>query len=36
VLWQLVGRGRRTFNENVYTWFEVGGYRAHVGFLVDR
>jgi NADH-quinone oxidoreductase subunit L len=28
--------GHPVFNENVYTWFEVGGISAHVGFLVDN
>jgi NADH-quinone oxidoreductase subunit L len=36
VLYQLVWGGAPTFNANVYTWFEVGGYSAHVGFLVDK
>jgi NADH-quinone oxidoreductase subunit L len=36
VLWQLVGQGAAPFNENVYTWFQVGGIEAHVGFMVDR
>jgi NADH-quinone oxidoreductase subunit L len=27
--------GMPTWNQNVYTWFEIGGYSAHVGFLVD-
>ena len=36
VLWQLVGQGAAPFNENLYTWFRVGGYEAHVGFMVDR
>ena len=36
VLWQLVGQGASPFNENVYTWFQVGGYDAHVGFMVDK
>ncbi|RNF85483.1 NADH-quinone oxidoreductase subunit L [Montanilutibacter psychrotolerans] len=36
VLWQLVGQGAPPFNENVYTWFQVGGYEAHVGFMVDK
>ena len=36
VLYQLAWGGAETFNQNVYTWFEVGGYSAHVGFLVDR
>ena len=36
VLWQLVGQGAPAFNENVYTWFQVGAYQAHVGFMVDK
>ncbi|MGH8085912.1 MAG: NADH-quinone oxidoreductase subunit L [Lysobacter sp.] len=36
VLWQLVGQGAPAFNENVYTWFQVGGIEAHVGFMVDN
>ncbi len=36
VLWQLVGQGAPPFNENVYTWFDVGSYQAHVGFMVDK
>jgi NADH-quinone oxidoreductase subunit L len=36
VLYQLVWGGAETFNANVYTWFEIGGYSAHVGFLVDK
>ncbi len=24
------------FNQNLYTWFEIGGYSAHIGFLIDR
>ncbi len=36
VLWQLVGQGAAPFNENVYTFFEVGNYSAHVGFMIDR
>ncbi|MFD0737989.1 NADH-quinone oxidoreductase subunit L [Lysobacter koreensis] len=36
VLWQLVGQGAAPFNENVYTWFQVAGYDAHVGFMVDK
>jgi NADH-quinone oxidoreductase subunit L len=36
VLWQLVGQGAPPFNENIYTWFSVGGYEAHVGFMVDK
>jgi len=36
VLYQLVGQGAPPFNANVYTWFDVGGYQAHVGFMVDK
>ncbi len=36
VLYQLVWGGAETYNENLYTWFQVGGIDAHVGFLVDR
>ena len=36
VLWQLAGQGAAPFNENVYTWFQVGGFEAHVGFMVDN
>ncbi|MDO5506649.1 MAG: NADH-quinone oxidoreductase subunit L, partial [Pseudoxanthomonas suwonensis] len=36
VLWQLVGQGASPFNQNIYTWFEVGGFSAHVGFMVDK
>ncbi|GAA5075692.1 NADH-quinone oxidoreductase subunit L [Lysobacter panacisoli] len=35
VLWQLL-QGAAPFNENVYTWFQVGGYEAHIGFMVDK
>jgi NADH-quinone oxidoreductase subunit L len=36
VLWQLVGQGASPFNENLYTWFQVGQFDAHVGFMVDK
>src|SRR5687768_12919521 len=36
VLWQLVGHGAAPFNENVYTWFQVGSVEAHVGFMIDK
>ena len=35
VLWQLV-QGAPAFNQNIYTFFEVAGYDAHVGFMVDK
>jgi NADH-quinone oxidoreductase subunit L len=36
VLYQLVWGGAETFNQDIYTWFQVGDLGAHVGFLVDR
>ncbi len=36
VLHQLLWGGASVFNENVYTWFEIGDYSAHIGFLVDN
>src|SRR5207342_643096 len=36
VLWQLVSQGAAPFNQNLYTWFEIGGYHAHIGFMVDK
>ncbi len=36
VLYQLAWGGAPVFNENLYTWFQVGPFGAHVGFLVDR
>ena len=35
VMWQLM-QGAAPFNENVYTWFQVGGIQANVGFMVDK
>jgi len=35
VLWQLM-QGASPFNENLYTWFQVGDVSAHVGFMVDK
>lgn len=35
VLWQL-WNGADPYNQNVYTFFEIGGYSAHVGFMVDK
>lgn len=35
VLWQLV-QGADPFNQNAYTFFEIGRYSAHVGFMVDK
>src|SRR5574337_2072466 len=36
VFYQLVWGGASTYNENVYTWFQVGDFSTHVGFLIDR
>jgi len=36
VLYQLVWGGAETFNQDVYTWLQVGGYDMYVGFLIDR
>ena len=36
VLYQLVWGGAGTFNHDIYTWFEVGRFGAHIGFMVDR
>jgi NADH-quinone oxidoreductase subunit L len=36
VLYQLVVGAADPFNQNVYTFFEVGQYSAHVGFMIDN
>ncbi|MBS0557407.1 MAG: NADH-quinone oxidoreductase subunit L [Proteobacteria bacterium] len=36
VLYQLVWGGAPTYNENVYTWFQVGDFSTHIGFMIDR
>jgi NADH-quinone oxidoreductase subunit L len=35
VLWQLL-QGAAPFNQNLYTWFEVGGYSRACRLLVDK
>ncbi len=35
-LYQLLWGGAQPFNQNLYTFFEVGQYSAHVGFMVDK
>ena len=35
VMWQLL-QGAAPFNENLYTWFQVGEIQANVGFMVDK
>ena len=36
VLYQLTMGGATTYNQNIYTWFQIGHFNASVGFLVDR
>jgi NADH-quinone oxidoreductase subunit L len=36
VLYQMLWGGAGTFNEDVYTWLQVGALQMHVGFLIDR
>src|SRR5678816_4228572 len=36
VLYQMLWEGARTFNQDVYTWFQVGSLQTHVGFMIDR
>ncbi|WP_445143837.1 NADH-quinone oxidoreductase subunit L [Dyella sp. Tek66A03] len=36
VLYQLTAGGAPIYNQNIYTWFEIGRYTANVGFLIDR
>ncbi|MBS0225360.1 MAG: NADH-quinone oxidoreductase subunit L [Proteobacteria bacterium] len=35
VLWNLL-HGAAPVNHDLYTWFDVGGLQAHVGFMVDN
>ena len=36
VLYQLVTGAAQPYNQNLYDWFVVGRYDAHVGFLIDN
>ncbi len=36
VLWQLVWGGASSFNQDLYTWLQVGDFSISVGFMVDR
>ncbi|HET6586505.1 MAG TPA: NADH-quinone oxidoreductase subunit L, partial [Oleiagrimonas sp.] len=36
VLYQLVWGGAGPYNQNLYTWFQVGGINASFGFMIDR
>ena len=35
VLYQLLFTDAPPYNENIYTWFEVGTFSTHIGFLID-
>ena len=36
VLYQLVMGHALPFNQNIYTFYEIGNYSAHIGFLIDN
>jgi NADH-quinone oxidoreductase subunit L len=36
VLYQLTLGGAENYNQNLYTWFQIGQINASVGFMVDR
>jgi NADH-quinone oxidoreductase subunit L len=36
VLYQLTLGGVEAYNQNIYTWFQIGPFNASVGFMVDR
>src|SRR5574337_970515 len=36
VLYQLTLGGAENYNQNIYTWFQIGHVNASVGFMVDR
>ena len=36
VLYQLTLGGADSYNQNIYTWFQIGEFNASVGFMVDR
>ena len=36
VLYQIIAGGAPVYNQDVYTWFEIGRLHVSVGFLVDR
>ena len=36
VLYQLVWGGAANYDQNLYTWFEIGKFNASVGFMIDR
>ncbi len=36
VLYQLVWAGAANYDQNIYTWFEIGRFNASIGFMIDR
>ena len=36
VLYQLTVGGAEPYNQNIYTWFQIGPFNASIGFMVDR
>jgi len=36
VLYQITAGGAPSFNQDIYTWFEIGRLHVSVGFMVDR
>src|SRR5690348_14933055 len=36
VLYQITAGGAPTYNQDIYTWFEIGRLHVSVGFMVDR
>ncbi|MGH8158521.1 MAG: NADH-quinone oxidoreductase subunit L, partial [Rhodanobacter sp.] len=36
VLYQLTMGGAVEYNQNIYTWFQIGHFNASIGFMVDR
>jgi NADH-quinone oxidoreductase subunit L len=36
VLYQMLWDGAETYNQDVYTWLQVGSLQMHIGFLIDR
>ena len=35
-VFKLLGEGAPSYNENLYTWFQIGNLNASIGFWVDR
>ncbi len=36
VLYQLVWGGAANYNQDIYTWFQIGKFHASIGFMIDR